>query len=349
MLRAFTPLREIRKGLTQRRQGAKSSLILFSIAGGIMRQKCRGAFTLVELLLVITIIGILISLLLPAVQAAREAARRLQCSNNLKQLGLAMHNYHSAHNVLPFAASTWGRGGWVKMTLPFIEQTALAAGWDEAQIYQVEPNLTICRMSIAAHMCPSDTPSRSSWGGSAMKMANFNYAVNLGNTSVNRVSPLNGVTFHGAPFYYEEDGATKITSVNFSAIRDGTSNTLMLAEVRQGGTLGTDGSQTDLRGLIWYGHHAGITTLEMPNTSVPDYLLTGEWCPDPTGAASLGMPCAAASGQSTPLNLSARSTHSGGVNVALCDGSVRFISNSINQTSWQNLGSSQDGLVVGDY
>ena len=166
---------------------------------------------------------------------------------------------------------------------------------------------------------------------------------------MNRVSPLNGVTFHGAPFYYEEDGATKITSVNFSAIRDGTSNTLMLAEVRQGGTLGTDGSQTDLRGLIWYGHHAGITTLEMPNTSVPDYLLTGEWCPDPTGAASLGMPCAAASGQSTPLNLSARSTHSGGVNVALCDGSVRFISNSINQTTWQNLGSSQDGLVVGDY
>jgi len=308
-------------------------------------------FTLVELLVVITIIGILISFLLPAVQAAREAARRLQCSNNLKQLGLAMHNYHSAHNTLPYAASTWWRGGWLKMTLPFIEQSALATNWDESKDYCAEPNRTICRVAIPAHLCPSDTFSRSSWAEGGQKIANFNYAVNLGNTSVYRVSPLNGVTFHGAPFYYEEDGNTKIRSVNFSAIRDGTSNTLMLGEVRQGGTLGTEGSQTDLRGLIWYGHHAGITTLEVPNTPVPDYIQIG-WCVDSTAAQSLGMPCADESGQttgSTPKNLSARSCHSGGVNIALCDGSVRFVSNSINQTTWQNLGSSQDGQVVGDY
>ena len=308
-------------------------------------------FTLVELLVVITIIGILISLLLPAVQSAREAARRLQCSNNLKQLGLAMHNYHSAHNTLPYAASTWWRGGWVKMTLPFIEQTALAAGWNEEVTYGEQPNLDICRVSIAGYICPSDTPSRSSWGEGGQKMVNFNYAVNLGSTSVYRVSPLNGVTFHGAPFYYEESESTKIMSVNFSAIRDGTSNTLMLAEVRQGGTIGTEGSQTDLRGLIWYGHHAGITAREVPNTTVPHYMQSG-WCVDPTAAESLGMPCADDSGQttgSTPKNLSARSTHSGGVNVALCDGSVRFVGNSINQTTWQNMGSSQDGSVVGEY
>jgi len=313
----------------------------------------KRAFTLVELLVVITIIGILISLLLPAVQAAREAARRLQCSNNLKQLGLAMHNYHSAHNVLPFAASWWGCGGWVKMTLPFIEQSALAATWDESasKSYCDEPNLTICRMPISAHICPSDTPARSSWGGGNEALANFNYAVNLGNTSVYRVSPLNGVVFREAPFHYEEDRvSTKMRVFNLGDIRDGTSNTLMLAEVRQGQPT-ADSTHTDLRGLIWYGHHAGITTLEVPNTSVPDYV-QGDFCGDAAVAAALGMPCASESGQttgSTPKNLSSRSCHSGGVNVALCDGSVRFVGNSINQTTWQNLGSSQDGQVVGDY
>ena len=312
----------------------------------------RKAFTLVELLVVITIIGILISLLLPAVQSAREAARRLQCSNNLKQLGLAMHNYHSAHNVLPFAASTWACGGWPKMTLPFIEQTGIATEWDEAKRYCDEPNISLCRLSIPTHICPSDTPTRSSWGGADYRMANFNYAVNLGNTSVFRVSPLNGILFHGAPFYYEENSSTKITAVNFSAIRDGTSNTVMLAEVRQGQFVGTDAEKnSDLRGLIWYGHHAGNTTHEAPNTTVPDYII-GVWCPDPVGAESIGMPCAAESGYdagSTPKNLFARSTHAGGVNVALCDGSVHFVGNSIDLTTWRNLGSSQDGQVVGDY
>lgn len=312
----------------------------------------RRGFTLVELLVVVTIIGIVIALLLPAVQAARNSARRLQCCNNLKQLGLAMHNYHAAQDVLPFAASSWDGGGWVRMTLAYIEQGELASRWDGTKSYKEEPNLTICRMPLAAHVCPSDLPSRSSWCGVAYRMANFNYAVNLGCTSVFRVSPLNGVTFRGAPFYCEETAATKARVIGFEQIHDGLSNTLMLAEVRQGGRLGTEGSQTDLRGLTWYGHHAGITTRETPNTTVPDYVQSSAWCPDSAAAKALGMPCAAESGTTTgatPKNLSSRSCHPGGVNVTLCDGSVRFVNNAIHQTTWQNLGSSQDGEVIGDY
>jgi prepilin-type processing-associated H-X9-DG protein len=183
-------------------------------------------------------------------------------------------------------------------------------------------------------------------------MANFNYAVNLGNTSVYRVSPLNGVVFRGAPFHYEEALTANIETFNFGAIRDGTTNTLMFAEVRQApGSLGADTTNKDLRGLIWYGHHTGITTHESPNTDVPDYVQAG-WCPRPIEAAEAHMPCQNESGQTTgatPKNLSARSTHIGGVNVAMCDGSLRFIIDEIELTTWRNLGSSQDGQVLGEF
>ena len=318
----------------------------------VHRPRPLRGFTLVELLVVIAIIGILVSLLLPAVQAARAAARRMQCSNNMKQLCLGLHNYHAAFSVLPYSGSHWGNGGWVKMTLPYIEQNNLADKWDDTKLYQTQPNLDICRVQIPAHLCPSDVRTRSSWGGTPYEMANFNYAVNMGNTSVYRVSPLNGVTYREAPFHFEESASTNITSQNFGSIRDGTSNTLMLAEVRQApNALAADSTHKDLRGLIWYGHHAGITTHEAPNTAVPDYVQNG-WCPKPTEAADIGMPCATQSGTttgSTPKNLSARSTHAGGVQVSLCDGSVRFISESIDLTTWRNLGSSQDGEVLGTF
>ncbi|MDX1946328.1 MAG: DUF1559 domain-containing protein [Pirellulaceae bacterium] len=316
------------------------------------RAAARGGFTLVELLVVIAIIGVLVALLLPAVQSAREAARRSNCASNLRQLAIALHNYHDTVGTLPYAASHWGYGGWVRFTMPYTEQAALVANWDQKIVYSTQPNLDICRQKVKVHICPSDNFTRSTWNNGGQAMANFNYAVNLGNTSVFRVSPLNGVTFQEAPFRYEEAPTTNppIRTFNFASITDGLSSTLLLAEVRQGQDSSGAG-QTDLRGLIWYGHHAGITTHNAPNTTVPDYIQNG-WCANPTAAANRKMPCATESGQSTgstPKNLSARSLHPGGVQVALCDGSVRFVPNTVNLTVWRNVGSSQDGQTITDF
>ena len=131
----------------------------------------RPAFTLVELLVVIAIIGILVALLLPAVQAAREAARRMQCSNNLKQLGLAFHNYHDVFKVLPYGSAWWGPSGrfgdnrgwcWNAMILPFIEQSAVHA---KINFSDYVPTLVhqqqVLRNPIPVAKCPFDFPCES--------------------------------------------------------------------------------------------------------------------------------------------------------------------------------------------
>ena len=314
-------------------------------------------FTLVELLVVIAIIGTLVALLLPGVQAAREAARRMQCANNLKQLGVAMHNYHDANRTLPYAAVTWSHGGgWAKRMLPFIEYGFLADRWDESQQYHFpnsdppNPNIEVIRTPISTYICPSDVGSRLSWGGIYFGVPALSYAVNLGRTSFFRVSPLNGISFQGAPYYYEEPAGAKVKTIKFGAIADGLSNTLMIAEIRQG-QAHLNELNCDLRGLIWFGHHTGITTHEGPNTALPDYI-TGGWCGDSALASVLGMPCQNSSGLnggSTPHNLFSRSVHPGGVQVVLCDGSVHFVANEIELNVWQNSGSTTDGAVFSGF
>lgn len=294
----------------------------------------RKGFTLVELLVVIAIIGVLIALLLPAVQQAREAARRSSCQNQLKQLGLAMHNYHDTFLALPYgyisspvSSDPEVSGlGWVKAMLPFIEQGNLNEQWDFSRTYHHSgTNLDLIRTTIPNFLCPSDSPSRT-WND----VPNYNYAANFGTTDMNRTNPLNSVAYLQSPF--EHIGR----NYRFAAITDGLSHTMLLAEVRQGQVSG------DLRGLTWYGQHAGFMTHYGPNSTSPDQLQSS-FCKN-AEMEPLGMPCVGG----TPL-FSARSQHPGGVQATLADGSVPFIAETISIDTWRHLSAMNDGKVLGEY
>ena len=335
-----------------------------------MKRRCRG-FTLVELLVVIAIIGILVGLLLPAVQAAREAARRMQCSNNLKQIGLAVHNYLDS-NRETFPAGSWHgvHGTWLVGILPYIEQTAMRnlfqnfGGVESFRTggirYGSTPNLVVTTKQLPAYTCPSDmiTASPSIISGITF----HNYVANYGNTTRGRLTPY-GVTstgapnvWGGAPFieyiapntgnwanYYSwihtNTGALKF-KVKLAEISDGTSNTLAFSECLQG-------HGGDLSGFAWWGGGAHFETLLPPNTSQPD--VVEQSCA--TGAARnpLNPPCvvrAAASGNVVTTGAethAARSRHVGGVQCTLCDGSVRFVSSSIALDVWRAMGSGAGG------
>ncbi|WP_237226405.1 DUF1559 domain-containing protein [Rubinisphaera sp. JC750] len=306
----------------------------------LQHAKSRSAFTLIELLVVIAIIAILVALLLPAVQQAREAARRSSCKNNLKQLGIAMHNYHDVMSTLPMGAikapniADAGTSGylWVRYILPYIEQAAIYDAWDENIPYHNGGNLPLIRTVIPGYLCPSDTATKT-WNNAP----NYNYAVNYGNTTLERTSPHNGVDFKPSPFHYSTSTTGK--AYKLRDLTDGTTNTMLMAEIRQGPV------NSDLRGLIWYTHHSGFTAHYPPNATNPDYL-SGSFCQ--AASANMGMPCAASSA-TNPRSFSARSRHKGGVQILLGDASVRFVSENIDLGTWRNLSTMQDGEVIGEF
>lgn len=323
----------------------------------------KQAFTLVELLVVIAIIGILVGLLLPAVQAAREAARRMQCSNNLKQMGLAMHNHNDTFNKLPAlsaAGCCWGT--WMIPVMPFIEQQNMYVlyqnyGGSDAvstqfparssatapnyERYASSPNNTnITQKRLPSFSCPSDqnnTPTGN--------MTSHNYAVMAGNGSsygalLAGPAPLPAGYILSAgmfdPAIFENvtpvtNPPVKSTRKNkLASVTDGLSNTVMMTEILQG-------RGNDLRGFTWWGVAAGVSSYRGPNSKSPDQITQN--C---TTDIAANLPCVVAA----PTVMAARSRHTGGVNVVMGDGSVKFISQSIDQMVWLWSGSMADGTVV---
>ncbi|MFO0807360.1 MAG: DUF1559 domain-containing protein [Gemmataceae bacterium] len=318
----------------------------------------RRGFTLIELLVVIAIIAVLIGLLLPAVQKVREAAQRTKCQNNLKQIGLALHNYHDANQRLPEGDPNFGSNGtWAILMLPYMEQATMgqayvnfgqSAGSSSPSFLQ-SPNVdqvTCQRLSVLT--CPSDEPVAVFPASTGPLFATaHNYAANYGNTTRTRTKcypststtlpcPLGDTTFGGAPFNSSFQGKV---NVRLTDIGDGTSNTIMVGEVRQPKEAA---GKTDVRGLIWYGPAGGFETYYTPNTDSPDQIQFDAYC---NNQPTLGLPCRLA----TSYIFSARSNHAGGVNVGLCDGSVRLVSDRINVDTWRALGTTNGGETLGDF
>jgi len=317
------------------------------------------AFTLIELLVVIAIIAVLIALLLPAVQAAREAARRAQCVNNMKQLGLAMHNYHSANDCFPMGRTGMGfsypvsngdpnRRTWAFNILANLEQVPVYNSINFSRTFYDWSNTTVMRAEIAAYNCPSDPGCTIVLSPSTFQTvrSNGNYMVNWGNTTwyqdmnttynpfVGPLPPPAGLRYLSAPF-----AANKATKI--SELIDGTSNTLMLSEIICPESKGPTNGEVDHRGDIWNDDQncSMFMTYSTPNSKtidqVPGYCVSTNLKP------------------SNPLCIdklpgfnAARSYHRGGVNVLMCDGSVKFAKDSVDLTVWRGLGSMNGAEVI---
>ncbi|WP_435018193.1 DUF1559 domain-containing protein [Tundrisphaera sp. TA3] len=306
----------------------------------------RRGFTLIELLVVIAIIAVLIALLLPAVQAAREAARRAQCTNNMKQLGLALHNYHDVHLSLPPGCRSCCWGTWQHFILPYMEEQNRFNGFNFAGnaatlrgiAYNTAQNLTVARMRVAGLMCPSDIPN----APLAALIPNNNYAANFGNTTLAQAL-FQSVPFLGAPFSNVEadNGRTFLGTFNFSSFSDGLSNTFLMAEVVQGQGM-------DLRGYTSWGDAGSVTAWITPNSTLPDVMPQN--CNLPAPGNPLNPPCIIGTGilptGTNPTRFGSRSRHPGGVNVTGGDGSVKFIKNTINLQTWRAFSSTQGGEII---
>jgi prepilin-type N-terminal cleavage/methylation domain-containing protein len=302
----------------------------------------RRAFTLIELLVVIAIIAILIALLLPAVQQAREAARRTQCRNNLHQIGLAMHNYHDTHRCFPPGQISanhsvsylkevgWGSVGYAAgatcftMILPFIDETALYNAYNFGcpiwyDSLKCPPNTTVGTAVMAQYLCPSDVEPLIGGGGAWRE---GNYSFNEGSSAQYRDD------YHGV-IYADMGPLYNRSKVRIRDIADGTSNTILVGETRTGTSFPGSSPYT-------YG------TRRAPFAGYEDYA---------TGATELGINPACSTGTGGGAYVCRHqfySKHEGGAFMLFCDGQVKFLSENIDHGTLQALSTVQGNEMIDD-
>jgi prepilin-type N-terminal cleavage/methylation domain-containing protein len=329
-----------------------------------MKGHRRQGFTLIELLVVLAIIAVLIALLLPAVQKVRQAAARSKCANNLKQLGLALHSYHAANEAFP--VGTWGWEGsfppgaphrehdyFLLALLPYLDQDNFVkalrgpngiliglwqpGGWPEG----------VNNVKLDVFACPSDGLGDNPGGFFEVQFQFKAFKTNyLGIFSGLQDADVWNDSFPPA----QQAVFRKRLPTRIGMVSDGTSNTMAVAEYLTG--IPSNGQYNDIRGS-WITMRAGSQLLyvrDTPNTANPDRLLNyPSMCPSNrwTNRPELNLPCEPDSGSG--MWASSRSRYTGGVNVLLCDGAVRFVRNSIPLDVWRNLGFIADGNPPGDF
>jgi prepilin-type N-terminal cleavage/methylation domain-containing protein len=315
----------------------------------------RRAFTLVELLVVIAIIGVLVSLLLPAVQAARESARRTQCASGMRQVGIGLHNHHDVFNVMPYGQynvignnatgpTHWNRGCWWHALLPYVEQKALYDALDAYMKRPSRPSHIIFATNndgnqpsspgrnsvIKMFLCPADNeaPKNQTVAGNEQGF-HGNFVVCGGSTYFNPPGDPTGEQLDGM-FY-------PFSKTRFANVTDGLSNTLLAGEV----LVVKDDTLHDLRGRYWNTWQGNVlfSTLFPPNTAVGD---RSNYC-----IAAARRPCQGLT--ATNAVQSVRSNHPSGANFALADGAIRFISNNINVNTYQALGTREQGEALPEW
>jgi prepilin-type processing-associated H-X9-DG protein len=301
---------------------------------------------LVELLVVIAIIAVLIGLLVPAVQKVREAANRMECSNNLKQWGLAMHNMHTATRALPEGNRSNPRRVWVVLVWPYVEQGNMYVRFDQTKDFWVPPNTIantttgIYAQTAPLYYCPSDRPG-ALWKGDIWWRARGSYVINWGNQAVpyNPADPAQDPAKGIAPFGYTDfTSRSKPRTTRLTDITDGTSNTLLMSEV----IMAAADTDYDIRGDMLNDDRpcTQFMTINTPNsgTDVSPYCNDKVYPQNP--------PC----GNYSPYaHKAARSRHPGGVNVLFADGSVHFVGNGIALATWRALGTMNGHEVGGEY
>lgn len=333
----------------------------------VSRRFVRG-FTLVELLVVIAIIGVLVGLLLPAVQSAREAARRISCSNNLKQLGLALHNHHDVRNSFPNGTNAHIKPGWptqynkgshlVKL-LPFMEENSLYDMVDfgdtlphvDTQLANIGYGLRgwgtagTAQKDLSILRCPSDGYTN------LPHVSHSNYAGSMGNQNMpegGRCPGLTGNDFGTAPAGHGDSGSAcngnNVSGVfdrfcwgaKLGDVTDGTSNVIAMGEIRP---LCADHMQYHP-----WSHHNAIWSATVAPINFPTCRNEQGGKDDTTGGAE---DCNHF--RTWNMSMGFKSQHPGGAQFVLCDGSVHFIQEGIDYMTYQRLGDRRDGNPVGDW